>query len=469
MRLQFFGAAGEVTGSCHILECNGQRVLLDCGLIQGGRDSEARNREPFPFDAKSIDAVVLSHAHIDHSGRLPLLVRRGYRGPIYAHNATCDLADILLADSANLAASRARRAARRDPKDPMAEPLYERADAKRAASQLRGLRYGQTQEVAPGIEVSFADAGHIMGSCVVQLALRDGKDTANLVFSGDLGQYDTPILNDPASFGAADALLLEHTYGGRNHRDRDETVRELGQIVRDADREGGVLLIPAFAVGRSQEILYQLGKHFEEWGLARWKVFLDSPLAIKTSHIYWDYPHLYDEEATRLKRTVDPMPILDNLHLSQSSDQSKAINQVRDRAIVIAGSGMLNGGRMLHHLKQRLGRRDTRVLFTGYQPGHSLGRRLIDGVDEVRIHGQTVPVAASMHTLGGLSAHGGQDDLLRWYRGSDSRPTVYLVHGNPDQGEALAARLRSEAGTRAFLPQPGATINLLDPGPPTGP
>lgn len=466
MRLTFFGAAGEVTGSCHILECNGHRVLLDCGLIQGGRDSETRNREPFPFDAASIDAVVLSHAHIDHSGRLPLLVRRGFRGPIWAHNATCDLAEILLEDSANLAASRARRAARRDAQDPQAEPLYEREDAARAARLLKGLRYGQAQEVAPGISVTFADAGHIMGSCVVTLKLSEGSQRASLVFSGDLGQYDTPILNDPVTFGNADALLLEHTYGGRNHRERQDTVDELGAIIREADRDGGVLLVPAFAVGRSQEILYQLGKHFDEWGLKRWKVYLDSPLAIKTCRIYWDYPHLYDEEATRLKRTIDPMPVLDNLHMSRSADQSRAINRVRDRAIVIAGSGMLNGGRMLHHLKQRLGRPETRVLFTGYQPGHSLGRRLIDGADEVRIHGRPVKVAAQMHTLGGLSAHGGQDDLLRWYRAAESRPTVYLVHGNPDQGEALAARLRSEAGTRAYLPEPGASIDLRAPGAP---
>lgn len=470
MQLQFFGAAGEVTGSCHIVECNGNRILLDCGMIQGGRRNEARNRDPFPFDPKSVDAVVLSHAHIDHSGRLPLLVKRGFDGPIHAHNATCDLAEILLEDAARLAASSARNENRRrerknrnrdrDEREGPVEPLYELEDAQQALACFKGHRYREPVTVVPGIQLEFQDAGHIMGSCVVRLTLSEGSVTRRLVFSGDLGQSNTPILNDPVMQDDADIVLMESTYGNRNHRNREDTVEELGGIIADATREGGVLLIPAFAVGRSQEILYHLGKNFDRWGLLHWKVFLDSPLAIKTSRIYWDYPHLYDDEATSLRRDTKPMPMLKNLHMSRTREHSMAINHIKDRAIVIAGSGMLNGGRILHHLKQRLDRPETRVLFTGYQPPGSLGSRLIERPDRVRIHGEQINVAASMHTLGGLSAHGDQEDLLSWYKSFKSRPPLYLVHGNPDASEAFAARVRSEAGGRAFLTQPGESVDL---------
>lgn len=464
MRLQFFGAAGEVTGSCHIIECNGQRILLDCGMIQGGRRSEQRNREPFPFDPREVDAVVLSHAHIDHSGRLPLLIKRGFSGPVHAHNATCDLAEILLEDAAYIAASSTRRENSRRQKNGESKisPLYELEDAEAALKCFVGHPYRQPALIAPGIELEFQDAGHIMGSCVVRVTLTENNVRKRLVFSGDLGQFDTPILNDPVLQDDADIVLMESTYGGRNHRNRLDTIEELGEIIDVAAREGGAILIPAFAVGRSQEILYHLGKNFEAWGLSRWQVFLDSPLAIKTSHIYWDYPHLYDSEATRLRRETNPMPMLKNLHMSRTRDQSMAINALDDHAIVIAGSGMLNGGRMLHHLKQRLDRRQTKLLFTGYQPPGSLGHRLIEGADRVRIHGQSIEVEAQMHTLGGLSAHGDQHDLLQWYRSFKSRPPLYLVHGNPDAGQAFAARVRSEAGGRAYLTEPGMSVDLAD-------
>ncbi|MEM1435944.1 MAG: MBL fold metallo-hydrolase, partial [Pseudomonadota bacterium] len=304
MELEFFGAAGEVTGSCHIVRCNGHTLLLDCGMIQGGRGSEARNRKPFPFDPAAIDAVVLSHAHIDHSGRLPLLVKRGFRGPIHAHNATCDLAEILLEDAARLAASQARRDNERRARrgQPEVEPLYVVEDAMAALKQLRGHRYHERIELLPGISLRFFDAGHIMGSCLVELTLEEGGQRRTLVFSGDLGQWDTPIINDPELLSAADLIIMESTYGDRNHRDRAATIVEFGEIMAHVNQEGGVVLVPAFAVGRSQEILYQLGKHHEDWSLSGWRVFLDSPLAIKTSRIYWDYPHLYDDEATRLRR-----------------------------------------------------------------------------------------------------------------------------------------------------------------------
>lgn len=467
MQLEFFGAAGEVTGSCHILEVGGQRVLLDCGMIQGGRKQEARNFEPFPFDASKIDAVVLSHAHIDHSGRLPLLVQRGFTGPIFTHNATCDLAEVLLADAAHIAASAARsenrRRARRN--EPPITPLYDDAAAQGALARLRGRAYRKPFSVVPGVEVEFFDAGHIMGSSIVQVSATEERDgqvhQRDLVFSGDLGQYSSPILRDPSEHARADLVLMESTYGNRNHRGREDTLEELAQVLATADKAGGSLLIPAFAVGRSQEILYHLGKHYDEWNLKEWHVYLDSPMAIKTTRIYWDYPHLYDAEATKLRRDTDPMPVLKNLHLTRTADESKKINKRTRRAIIIAGSGMLNGGRMLHHLKERASNPKTHLMFTGYQPPGSLGRRMIDGADTVRIHGKTVEVAASVHTLGGMSAHGDQNDLLNWYRGFENRPPVYLVHGDTRASIPFSHKLRNEAGARAVVAEPGLTLDLL--------
>lgn len=454
MKVEFFGAAGEITGSCHILRVAGRTVLLDCGLIQGGRKQEARNHDEFPFAVSEIDAVILSHAHIDHSGRLPLLVRRGYRGPIYVQNASRDLADILLRDSASLAerdAERRNRKRQRKGKKPVV-PLYTADDARKVVQQMVPLRYKEQTELMPGIELQFHDAGHILGSAVVDLRLSEGDKTRRLIFSGDLGQYDTPILNDPVSAGDADLVIMESTYGGRQHRDHAHTVTEIGEIVRAATR--GNIIIPAFAVGRSQELLYQFGKHYDEWNMQGWRIFLDSPLAISASHIYWDYPHLYDDEATRLRKKYNEMPPLPNLHLTESPAESRVINKVRNGAIIIAGSGMCNGGRVVHHLKHNLWRPECHVMIVGYQANGSIGRQLVDGKDFVRIHGDEIRTNATVHTVGGLSAHGDQADLVRWYTGFANRPPVCLVHGDPGPGEKLAAALTRE----------GATVNSTEPG-----
>lgn len=462
MQLQFYGAAGEVTGSCHILTVAGRRFLLDCGLIQGSRRDEARNAEPFPFDARDIDAVILSHAHIDHSGRLPLLVKRGFSGPIYTPNASRDLSAVLLQDSARLAAGDARHENRRRARkglEPIA-PLYETTDAERAIGLMREHRYEETIDVAPGIRVVFHDAGHILGSASAEVRMTAGADQRTLVFSGDLGQYDTPILRDPWRATAADAVVMESTYGGRNHRDRRDTVQELGEALAAARESGGNVLIPAFAVGRSQEILYQLGKHYRDWDVGRWRIFLDSPMAIAATRIYWEYPHLYDEEATRLRRDHDRMPPLPNLHLSESTEESMAINRLRGGAIIIAGSGMCNGGRIVHHLKHNLWRREAHVILVGYQARGSLGRQLVERRPRVRIHGEAVKVAANIHTIGGLSAHADQQDLCRWYGEFDGSPPIWLVHGEPSAQETLADRLRADGNARVNLPKPGDILNL---------
>ena len=458
MKLEFFGAAAEVTGSCHILRVGGRQVLLDCGMIQGGRKDEARNADPFPFDAAKIDAVVLSHAHLDHCGRLPLLVKRGFRGPVHAQEASCELVAVLLADAAHLQERDAEYKSRKTGK--RVKPLYTIAEGEKVMRQMRAVKYREMFEVVPGVRVRFRDAGHILGSCSVEVWIEEGGEERKIVFSGDLGQYDTPILRDPEPIDRADMVLMESTYGGRRHRSRDETVAELGEILTSRRSRQGNILIPAFSIGRSQEILYQLGKHYEEWELDRFRIFLDSPMAIEATQIYWHYPHLYDEEATRLRRENGGMPLLPNLSLSRSPDDSMAINRIRSGAIVIAGSGMCNGGRIIHHLKHNLDRAETQVLITGYQAYGSLGRRLVDGQAAVRIHGRDIAVRASVHTVGGLSAHGDQDDLARWYENMQNRPPVFLVHGEVEAQQNFQTYLSGRCGAEVHLPKPGDVLDL---------
>ena len=462
MHLEFYGAAGEVTGSCHVLEVRGRRVLLDCGLIQGGAAHSERNRAPFPFDAAQVDAVVLSHAHIDHCGRLPLLRRRGFRGTVFATSACRDLARILLADCAAMAlhdAEREERRRRRTGARGHAEPLYTRDDVDEVLRQFRTIHYGRSVQVVPGLELTFRDAGHILGSASVCLTATEGDTVRRIVFSGDLGQYDSPILRDPESGLVADLVLMESTYGGRLHRERDATLMEFGGILRAAAGDGGNVLVPAFAVGRSQDVLYELGLHYDEWQLSGWRIYLDSPMAIEASEVYLRHVELFDEEARTLHLRARSMPPLPNLTLCRSVDESMMINRVSGGAIVIAGSGMCTGGRIVHHLKHNLSRPECHLVFTGFQAAGTLGRAIVDGAREVRVNGSPVRVRAQVHTLGGFSAHGDQSDLLRWYAGVRGAPPVWLVHGEGEAAAALAAAL-DKAGGRASVAEPGLRIDL---------
>jgi metallo-beta-lactamase family protein len=463
VQLEFYGAAGEVTGSCHVLRAAGRQILLDCGMIQGGRRDEARNHDPFPFRVSDIDAVVLSHSHIDHSGRLPLLVRHGYQGPIYTHYASRDLCEILLQDSAQLSERDARTENRRRERKglPAIAPLYRRQHARAVIRLAKGLHFRSATEILPGITLTLHDAGHIMGSAIVELSLIEDGERHTLVFSGDLGPRGAPILHDPAVPEHADTVIMESTYGDRAHRSRDATVQELGEIIRSAERDRGNILIPAFAIGRSQEVLYMLGKHYDEWDLDRWHIFLDSPMAIDASEVYWNYPHLYDDEATMLRHRINEMPRLRNLHLTETVEESRVINRVRNGAIVIAGSGMCNGGRIVHHLKHNLWRRECHVVIVGYQAAGSLGRQLVDGRQFVRIQGEAIKVNAQIHTIGGLSAHGDQNDLLHWYGAFANRPRVFLVHGESETSDTLRELIGRRFGAVATVAQTGQVIDLL--------
>ncbi len=451
-----------MTGSCHILRANGHTVLLDCGMIQGWRQEVERNRRPFLFEPDEISAVVLSHGHIDHSGRIPLLVKQGYQGPVYAQNATVDLCDILPQDSAHLHEKDAEyeNKRRKRKKQPPIEPLYTIDDAQAALANLEGLRYGERREILPGFEIRFVDAGHILGSCSVEVWLEDEGRHCKIVFSGDLGQYDTPILNDPSAIEEADHVIIESTYGNRRHRERQATIDEIGEIIRDAAHHRGNLLIPAFSIGRTQELLYYLGKYYDEWELDRWHVFLDSPMAIRASKVYWDYPQLYDEEATKLRRQVHEMPHLRNLRLTPTPQESMAINQIKSGAIIISASGMCTGGRIVHHLKHNISRRGAHVMIVGYQAHGTLGRALVDGKPTVKIHGNEYPVRAQVHTVGGLSAHADVDDLRRWISHFTTNPQVHVVHGDDEPKAAFRDLLVNDVGLRADVPVPGQVLEI---------
>lgn len=455
MRVHFHGAAGQVTGSMHLVEAAGKRVLLDCGMQQGSHVAEAANAEAFPFDVTAIDALVLSHAHIDHIGRVPLLVKRGFRGPIFTQQATADLVPIMLMDAASLAESDAdRHNRRRGPGDPEAVPLYTREEVHAAIELLQPLVYDARTTILDGVEIALRDAGHILGSAIVEL-WADGR---KLVFSGDLGPRGTPILRDPTPVRDADLLLMESTYGNRNHRERSATIRELGDILDAAWHDGGNVLIPAFAVGRSQELLYWFARYWDDWRLARWRIFLDSPMAGKVVKVYDRHHALFDAEAKATWRGT-PNPFrLPNLHITESTDESMAINRIERGAIVIAGSGMANGGRILHHLKHNIGRRGAHVVFVGYQSVGTLGRRLVDGARWVRIHGHDHRVGAQVHTVGGLSAHADQQGLLDWFDQFEPKPRLALVHGEDLAREALAGEIGERHGVQAVLARPGMTL-----------
>ena len=457
MQVEFHGAAGEVTGSMHLVLAAGKRILLDCGLMQGSRESEARNVDPFPFEPAELDALVVSHAHIDHIGRVPLLVKRGFTGPIFVQQAGADLMPVMLLDSASLAESDAERANRkRRPGEPEVHPLYGRDEVERTMDQVQPLAYGARREILPGVEIAFRDAGHILGSSIIEL-WADGR---KLVFSGDLGPKGTPILRDPETIRDADLVLMESTYGDRNHRERADTIHELGDIFESAWRDRGNVLSPAFAVGRTQELLYWFAKYWDQWQLSRWKIFLDSPMAAKVVSVYDRNSDLFDHEALQVWKEK-PSPFkLPNLHISQSTAESMAINQFQSGAIVIAGSGMANGGRILHHLKHNLGRRNAHVVFVGYQAEGTLGRRLVDGAQWVRIHGRDYRVNAQKHTVGGLSAHADQRGLMEWYAGFERAPPLVLVHGEDKAREALAGEIGERHGIGVELARPGMALDV---------
>ena len=448
--LQFLGATEQVTGSLYLLHAGSAQVLLECGLVQGMADEERRNRDPFPFSPQDIDAVVISHSHIDHSGRVPLLVKQGYSGPVYTHAASKALCDIMLPDSGYLNEKEAEWENRKRARQGKAhiQPLYTREDGEACIDLFVGLEYETPTEIAPGLTLTLFDAGHILGSSIVQLQYDDEGKRRTLVFSGDLGYRDAPLMDSTTRLDHADVVLMESTYGDRDHQTIDATLAELTGVFESARAAQGNVLIPAFTVGRTQDLLYLMAGHFDDWNLGKWKIFLDSPMGISATKVYSQYRHLF---AATLFEPKSDYPDLPNLFETRSAEESMTINEIEAGAIIIAGSGMCTGGRILHHLKNNVWRPQCHLVIVGYQAIGTLGRRLVDGEDEIRLWGDTYRVRLQRHTIGGLSAHGDQADLLDWYGSFADRPRVYLVHGEERGQQPLLERLRDDMNAPAEI------------------
>jgi len=462
IEVEFLGATGEVTGSCHLVTVGRHKILLDCGLVQGRAEDEARNRQAFAFDPASIDVVVLSHAHIDHSGRLPLLVKAGFRGTVYTHRACRDLCRIMLKDSAFLYQKGVewenRKRARKGLE--MVDAIYTVEDAAVAMKQFKGLVYQQKKRILPNVRLRLNDAGHILGSAIVELWLDDEGQQRKLVFSGDLGRSGMPILQDPAVIRDADLVIMESTYGDRLHRGWEQTQKEISEVLDIAISGNGNILMPAFSVGRTQEILYLFAKYYKHWQLDRWQIFLDSPLAIEATRIFLQHSDLFDDDMQALFQQNKQQSILPNLHISRTTNQSMALNRVHNGAIIIAGSGMCSGGRIKQHLKHNIWRSNCHVIISGFQAQGTLGRKLVDGAKHITLWGEEVQVAASIHTIGGLSAHADQAALKNWYHNFNNHPRVVLVHGEPQAQECLSNILQTELNADVIIAKRGQLLSL---------
>ena len=463
--LTFFGATGQVTGSCYLLENNNFRLLLDCGLFQGSKDTEAQNTADFPFDPSSIDAVVLSHAHLDHCGRLPKLVKDGFKGKVFLTEASFSLLELMLRDAVHIQLrdtewenKRRQRAGKK-----LLDPLYDLNDVDALLKLRYPISYSKEQEILPGITVSFHEAGHILGSSIVRLLINDQDNIKTLVFSGDLGNPNSPLLRDPSILVEADVLLLESTYGDRDHKPLENTLDELRETLAEAAKSEGNVIIPAFAVGRTQDLIYWLGKIQRQGGLPQQTIYLDSPMAISASDIYANNTSLFNIDDPEFTK-IAPQgwhAWLKGLIYSQTAAESMAVNRIAGGAIIIAGSGMCNGGRIRHHLKYNLWRRNAHIIIAGFQAEGTLGRLLIDGNKKyIKILGAEIHIAAKIHTLGALSAHADQSQLLEWaHHFKNPKPRLYLIHGEKTACLSLQTCF-NRTGWAATIPKVGDKITF---------
>jgi metallo-beta-lactamase family protein len=449
LRLSFHGADQGVTGSCHLLQCCGKRILIDCGLYQGSREIEEVNHASFGFDPASIDYLLLTHGHLDHCGRIPLLFKRGFEGEIICTSATRELARLVMLDSAHLQEEDARwkmRKAKRRGKDArIIEPLYTELDALDSLDYFgRTASYDKPMPVCEGVQATFLDAGHILGSASILLQVNEDSHHKRILFSGDLGYSGRVILRDPEPPPAADIVVMETTYGDRKHKELEPSIDELYQAVHETFDRGGNVIIPTFAIERAQEILYYLREGVSNGDLPSFmQVFLDSPMAISATEIFRHHPECYDQEAAELFRNHNDPFDLPGLHFTRETAESMALNQIDGGAVIMAGSGMCTGGRVRHHLKHNLWRKDCSIVFVGFAARGTLARKIVDGAKEVRIFGEEMPVRASIYTIGGFSAHADCDELYRWYRHTGNPEKTFLVHGEEEAMQAFAHRIGS--------------------------
>jgi metallo-beta-lactamase family protein len=460
----FHGAAQEVTGSCHLLESPSLgRVLLDCGLQQGGDALDRLHQQEFPFSPASIDAVVLSHAHLDHSGMLHKLVHQGFNGDIYCTKATADLLAIMLKDSVGLYQRDLERTNHRRERSgkKLLKAEFTLQDVKKVLSLCKTTTYEKPIAISKKAHLTFLDAGHILGSSIVKIELEEKGQTKTLVFSGDLGKTDSVLMNSPTKVENADIVLMEGTYGDRNHRCMEDTLNQLETILKDTWKKGGNVMIPAFAVGRTQELIFHLGCLYHQGRLDHWQVFLDSPMAISVTQVYDKWLNLLDEQDTKVldKHNREALEdFLPTLKLSITTEQSMAINRIKKGAIIIAGSGMCTGGRIRQHFKHRIWNKKNTVIFVGFQAGRTLGRQIVDGKKTIKMFGEEFVVKANIETLGCFSAHAGQSELIDWISEFQSNPKVMLVHGESKALDTLSQKLWNDYGIASEIPTRGSSI-----------
>lgn len=464
--LTFHGAARQVTGSCYLLETQDNfHILIDCGMHQGGDVVDRIHQETFSFDPASIKVLILSHAHLDHSGLIPLLVHQGFKGPIYCTTGTLKLLPIMLNDSANLYEWDLEHENKRRLKkgEKLLEPAYTKADVENALGLCQAARYNEARPFHKDCRLTFHDAGHILGSAIVELNLNEAGKTKKMIFSGDLGNKSSVLMKDPTLIDSADLVLMEGTYGNRNHRNMSETLQQFEEVLNETWKKKGNVMIPSFAVGRTQELLFHLGCLHHAGKLDPWQIFLDSPMAIEVTGVYEECMQLLDDEDVkklRISNHTSLQNFLPQLEYTASVEESRNIVEMKSGAIIIAGSGMCTGGRIRHHFKTGLSNKRNTVIFTGFQAMGTLGRLLIDGIKKIRLFKQHVNVVARIETLGGFSAHAGQTELISWLRYIKGNPRIMLIHGEEKSLQTLSDKLSSEFGVVSEIPSIGDQIDF---------
>jgi metallo-beta-lactamase family protein len=455
LKLKFLGGARTVTGSCFYMECNNLKFLVECGMFQG-EDEEEINKAAFDFNPEEIDYVFVTHAHLDHSGMLPRIVKEGFKGRIITTSATKDLLEIMLYDSAHIQESDTEwltRKALRAGKPPVI-PLYTTEDVMNVMPLIDIKKYGEIFHIGNGIKYRFLDAGHILGSGILELWFQDSPKKKKIVFSGDIGKKGNPIIKDPLNPVEADFIVMESTYGNRLHKPLKESIDELVDAVKTTIKRGGNVYIPSFAVGRTQDLLYILNNLVRKKRLYNMNVYLDSPLAQEATKIYLSHPECFDEDAKKLFTTRDYNDSI-KLHFVQSAQESMALNKIKSGIIVIAGSGMCEGGRIRHHLKHNLWRSECSVIFVGFQGKGTLGRKIVDGEKTVHILGEEIAVKASIYTINGFSAHADQAELIEWISFFKDSPEVFIVHGEEEVSMVFSSLVNERFGLKTYVPEKG--------------
>ncbi|MFZ7120449.1 MAG: MBL fold metallo-hydrolase RNA specificity domain-containing protein [Eubacteriaceae bacterium] len=466
MEISFFGATQMVTGSCYLITLNKTKILVDCGMFQGNKKVRNLNYVDFPFNPKEIDYLLLTHAHIDHSGRIPGLFKNGFKGVIICNNATYDLCDIMLHDSAHIQEVelewKNRKRKRRG--QLLLEPLYTHSDVEECMKLFKTLNYDEMFKMNDNIKIMYRNSGHMLGSAIIEIWVNENSKEKKYVFTGDLGNFDQPLLKDPQIIKSTDYLIMESTYGDRLHSINDDMEDELLKIIIDTAKKGGNIIIPSFAIGRTQEVLYQLNKYKENGSLGKYDkipVYVDSPLAIKATEVFKKNYCLYDKEAKELLDNGDDPLVFHNLNFTITADESKSINSIVGSKIIIASSGMCDAGRIRHHLKHNIWKKNSALVFVGYQAKDTLGYNILNGIKSVRLFGEDIQVNASIHKLNDYSSHADLNGLLNWIENMDELPRkIVLIHGDKEAMNNLKNRIIQRFNSKVIIPSLGDKINL---------